>query len=141
MAFFDMSLGDQVLVLVIYALAIMRLTRLVNSDTILDPLRIRLADRERQALVLQREAKIAGQNARAAVMARQRQRWQTANYFMGCPWCVSMWAAAGLTWVPLWFPHNPVAWYLAVMLAFTHVAGLGSRLFVPEVVTVEDVNP
>jgi hypothetical protein len=53
------------LVLVIYVLAVMRLTRLVNADTILDPFRIQVARR-------------FGPNS-------------TWVDFLSCPWCVGMW--------------------------------------------------
>jgi hypothetical protein len=53
------------LTLVIYVLAVMRLTRLVNADTILDPLRIQVAHRFGPA--------------------------STWVEFLSCPWCVGMW--------------------------------------------------
>lgn len=52
-----------------YVLAVMRVTRLVNRDTITEPLRI---------YALKRKPGVA--------------------YFLTCPWCVSVWVAAALGW-------------------------------------------
>lgn len=106
-----MSLGYSVLVLVVYALALMRLTRLVNADTITDPVRIAIARRARD-------------ESRSPT---ERARWSTVEYFTGCPWCVSMWLAFATVWVPLFYATNPVARYVAVALAVSHLVGLLAR--------------
>lgn len=106
-----MSLGFVILVLVVYVLALMRLTRLVNADTITDPIRIAVARRARDEDRSQTE----------------RARWSTAEYFLACPWCVSMWLAFGTVWLPLFFSANPVVRYVAVALAVSHLVGLFAR--------------
>lgn len=62
-----MSLGFQLLALVIYLLSVMRLTRLVNADVILDSMRI--------------------------AVARKYGPASTMVEFLACPWCVGMWFA------------------------------------------------
>ena len=56
-----------VVTLILYVAAVARLTRLVNKDEITDPLRITVIRRY-------------GEDSRPA-------------YFLGCPWCVSIWVA------------------------------------------------
>lgn len=98
-----MSLGFIVLVLIIYVLAVMRLTRLINSDTILDRARIALARR-------------FGANS-------------IAVYFFGCPWCVGMWlsiaAAAGPVIILAW------PWWTLVPLglACSQIVGMAAPLY------------
>lgn len=106
-----MSLGYTVLVLVVYALAVMRVVRLINADTILDPVRIAIARRARD-------------DARSET---ERGRWSTLEYFTGCPWCVSMWVAAATVWVPMWHADNRVAQYVALVLAVSHLVGVLAR--------------
>jgi hypothetical protein len=100
--------GQAVLVLVIYVLAVARLTRLINADTILDTPRVAIAARSR--------------NDDASLP--ERRRWQTAFYFVQCPWCVGMWLTFGLAWVPLYHHGNPVAQYIGVALAASHLIGV-----------------
>jgi hypothetical protein len=122
-----MSLGEFVLVLVVYALAVMRLTRLVNADTILDRPRLAIAGKAREARLVMLEARAHGQEVRAQQYQRRMVRWNTAMYFVQCPWCVGMWLALGTAWVPLYFHQNPVAQYLSVALAVSHLIGLCAR--------------
>lgn len=106
-----MSLGYVILVLTVYALAVMRLTRLINDDTVTDPIRVAIARRARD-------------DSRSKA---ERDRWSTLGYFVGCPWCVSMWLAFATAWIPLFHATNPVARYVAVALAVSHVVGVLSR--------------
>uniref|UniRef100_A0AB39AKR2 DUF1360 domain-containing protein n=1 Tax=Mycolicibacterium phage phi1_186018 TaxID=3236641 RepID=A0AB39AKR2_9CAUD len=122
-----MSLGEFVLVLVVYTLAVMRLTRLINADTILDRPRLAIAAKAREAQLVVREAQAHGQTARATTYGRTWQRWNTLMYFVQCPWCVGMWLALGTAWVPLYFYTNPVAQYLGVALAVSHLIGVCAR--------------
>ncbi|AEJ94577.1 hypothetical protein FDI63_gp007 [Mycobacterium phage ChrisnMich] len=122
-----MSLGEFVLVLVVYALAVMRLTRLINADTILDRPRLAIAGKAREARLVMLEARAHGQEARAQLYQRRMVRWNTLMYFVQCPWCVGMWLALGTAWVPLYFHTNPVAQYLGVALAVSHLIGVCAR--------------
>lgn len=79
----------------------MRVTRLVNSDAVLDTPRI---------WVLRRW----GEHSKAA-------------YFVTCPWCVSMWAAAVLLPFLVYADHLWAALPLAV-LAASHLTGLAAQL-------------
>lgn len=83
---------DDPVLLVLYALAVYRLTRLVVADELTAPIRERIMERS--------------------------TRWAT---FITCPWCVSIWLAAG--WVLLATLVPPVAWFAGALLAFSAVAG------------------
>ncbi|AGT12910.1 hypothetical protein KAYACHO_6 [Mycobacterium phage KayaCho] len=132
-----MSLGYQILVLVLYALAVMRLVRLINGDTILDPIRVRLAQRERSALIAAREATLAGQTEIAQGHQRRQLRWHAVNYFVGCPWCVGMWMAGLTTWYPIWL--TGLTWWLypLIALAVSHLVGVMARFADTEEIAVE----
>lgn len=100
--------------LTVYVLAVMRLTRLVNADTILDPARIRLARRF---------------GPESALLE-----------FLGCPWCVGFWlslAAAPVAVGVLGWP-----WWLSVpvALACSQIIGMVSPLFSDEDLTIEAVD-
>lgn len=106
-----MSLGYVILVLTVYALAAARVTRLINADTVTDPIRIAVA----------RRARDEGRSE------TERERWSTLEYFIGCPWCVSMWLAFATVWAPLFFAENRVVQYVAVALAVSHLVGVCAR--------------
>lgn len=113
------------LALVIYVLAIARLTRLINGDTILDTPRLAIAKRERQhwsiAHGLQPNLDQADRYEHHRAVAR---RWSTALYFVQCPWCVGLWLTLGTAWIPLWFNTNEVARYVGIALAASHLIGV-----------------
>lgn len=102
------------LVLGIYVLAVMRLTRLINSDTILDTPRIAIA-------------RIFGPGSKVVE-------------FFNCPWCVGMWIALpgavgvgvilGWTW---W--ADPV-----VGLACSQIVGMAEPLYRGEDIEFEPVS-
>lgn len=100
------------LVLVVYALAVMRLTRLINYDAVLD--------RPRSALI------------------RLVRGNPTVVYFITCPWCVGFWVTLGTAWVPLWYADNTVAQYLAVALAASMIIGLAAPLSADDDIDIED---
>lgn len=132
------ALGYAVLVLIVYALAVMRIVRLINGDTILDRLRLipaRKAGAARNAFL---EAAAHGQTARADMFKTSFERWNKVLYFVGCPWCVSMWVAFGSVWVPLYFHANPVARYFAIALAVSHLVGVCARFADTEEIDIED---
>lgn len=112
------------LVGVVYALSIARITRLINADTILDRPRLVIAGAARAA-------KLAGDDT-------GHQRWSTLMYFVQCPWCVGMWLAIGTAWIPLWFNTNVVARYLGIALAISHLVGVFAFAADTEEVDYED---
>lgn len=116
-----MSLGYVILVLVIYVLAVMRLVRLINADTILDPLRIVIARRARD-------------DARSEA---ERDRWSTVEYFVTCPWCVSVWLAAGSAWIPVVIVGWPLWWWPLIGLATSHLVGVCARFSADEDMNIE----
>jgi hypothetical protein len=102
------------LILAIYVLTVARLTRLVNADIILDPLRV--------------------------VVARRYGSDSTASYFLGCPWCVGLWLSlllaipviAILAWP--WWALIPVG------LACSHIVGLLAPLASDEDIDIETIE-
>lgn len=108
------SVGATVLVLVIYVLAVARIVRFINYDTLLDPLRITAA-------------RIFGPDSKV-------------EYFIGCPWCVSIWVAAPTAWLPLFFADNRAVQYVAIVLAASHLVGLFAPLSSDEDLHIESVD-
>ena len=99
---------------VIYVLAVARLTRLVNADIILDPLRV--------------------------AVARRYGTDSTLSYFLGCPWCVGLWLSLLLA-IPVvaflgwsWWTLIPVG------LACSHLVGLLAPLASDEDIDIETVE-
>lgn len=93
--------------LVIYALAVMRVTGLVTADAITEP-------------------------ARDAFIGWLDDRPNTLGSFLAaliqCPWCASIWlgfAAAPLVW---YFGDSPVMLIPALALAFSQLAGMTHNL-------------
>jgi uncharacterized protein DUF1360 len=118
---------ETVIVAVVYALALMRLTRLINADTILDRPRLAIITRARASQMDANEARALGQTVRVKLLESRAHRWATVMYFVQCPWCVGMWLALGSAWMPLYFHHNPVVAYLGVALAVSHLIGVCAR--------------
>lgn len=99
---------------VVYVLAVARLTRLVNHDTILDPVRITVA-------------RVFGPDS--AVV-----------YFLGCPWCVGMWLSLATAILPVLLVGLPWWWFILVGLATSHVIGLAAPLAADEDMDIETVE-
>jgi hypothetical protein len=109
-----MSLGFVILVLVVYVLAVMRLTRLVNSDTVLDTPRI--------------------------AIARKFGPSSTVVYFLNCPWCVGMWLSlAGAAALP---PVLAWPWWsvIPVGLACSQIVGMTAPLYNDDDIDFEPVE-
>jgi hypothetical protein len=89
------------LVAVITALAVARVTRLVTTDFIFAKPRARLINTLGTAHPL--------------------------SYLLTCPWCMSIWIAAGASPMMYWWGQS--AWFLvpAGALAMSHLTGLMSR--------------
>lgn len=94
------------LLILLYFLAVMRITRLINFDTIMDWLH-----------------NVVGNTFGPG-------SWQAE--FLECPWCVGMWVSLTTAWVPLLFLRTPaigyyVALYVLLALATSMVTGLMAR--------------
>ncbi|BBY78854.1 DUF1360 domain-containing protein [Mycolicibacterium pulveris] len=115
-------------VLVIYVLAVARVTLLVNTDRISDPLRLWVAHRAILAQKAADEHAEAGRETVAQQVERRAMRWDLLSYLLGCPWCVGLWLALGSGIVPVrligW------SWWVVIPLglACSYVVGLLSRL-------------
>ena len=109
-----MNLGNVLLVLAIYSLAVMRITRLINDDTILDTPRIAIA-------------RAFGPGSKIVE-------------FFGCPWCVGMWLSlAGAAPVVVilgwqWWAVLPVG------LSCSQLVGMAAPLFADDDIEFERVE-
>lgn len=94
------------LVCLLYFLAVMRVTRLINFDTIMDWLHIGIG-------------RFFGPGS-----------WQAE--FAVCPWCVSMWVGLATAWAPLFAVGLPHWWlYLAIYVMLALAASMITGLFAP----------
>ncbi|QHB37313.1 hypothetical protein I5G58_gp011 [Mycobacterium phage BirdsNest] len=134
----NISTGHAVLVLVIFVLAIARLTRIINADKIADPIRLWPAGKVREATLAGHEARAHGRSAEAAVYARRQQRWATAFEFVQCPWCVGWWFALAGAIVPVWFIGWPWWAMFPVALATSHLVGVLARFADTDEIDIED---
>jgi hypothetical protein len=101
-----MTLPDAVL-LIVYALAVARVTGLIVADTITEPIR---------------------DNAIAWLDDRPKTLGSALATLITCPWCAGMWVsliAAPLIW---FFGEHPVMLIPALALAFSQVTGMISNL-------------
>ena len=110
----SMSLAYFVLPLVIYVLAVMRLTKLINSDIILDPIRIRIARR-------------FGPNS-------------TLVYVLNCPWCVGMWIALAGAIPTVWVLGLAWLWVIPLGLACSQLVGMFAPLYTDDDIEFESVE-
>jgi len=109
------SLGVQLVTFAVYALAVMRVVRFANYDRLFDPVRIMVGH-------------IWGPDSKAV-------------YFLGCPWCLSIWVAAATVWIPMWFADNKVAQYFGIVLAVSYLVGLVAPLSADDDdIEIEDVE-
>lgn len=120
-----MALGEIVLILVVYVLAVARVTRLINADAVADRLRVWVAGRARHHYRVAAELQPhADKDESFQHHRRVMRRWDRAAYFLSCPWCVGMWiglAGAGVVVVLVGWP----AWaVLPVGLACSHLVGV-----------------
>jgi hypothetical protein len=102
------------LTLAIYVLAVMRLTKLVNSDIILDPVRIKIAHRYGPG--------------------------STIVYFLGCAWCVGMWLSLLLAIPTISFLGW--SWWLLIPLglACSQIVGMFAPLYSEDEIDFEPVD-
>jgi len=102
------------LVLIVYVLAVARITRFINYDALFDSLR----------------------NG----YVRAFKGHPTALYFITCPWCVGMWVCFATAWIPIWHPENPIARYLGIALAASMLIGVATPLSEDDELDVEPVE-
>lgn len=133
-----MELLLPILIAPVYVLAVMRLTRLINSDTILDRIRLIPASRSHAARTLANDARRSGQGATAEVLEKTSRRWATGLYFMECPWCVGMWICLATAWIPMYYYDNRFVQYIGVALAASHLIGVFAFAADTEEVEVEE---
>lgn len=121
---FGLDVSHQILILVVYVLAVARVTRLINADTIMDWLRAIPMRRAHDARQRMNTARRSGQTDTAVVFERASRRWSTVLYFLECPWCVGMWACLATAWIPM-FAYDVLALqYLGIALAASHLIGI-----------------
>lgn len=105
--------GFGLLLLALYALSVMRLTRLINKDTVLDPIRIHIV--------------------------RAFGEQSTLVYFLTCPWCVGMWLSIATAWVPILALDWDWWLYPLIALALSQIIGLAAALDGEEIdIEIED---
>lgn len=132
-------------VLIVWFLAVARVTRLINADSILDRPRLWVAGRAVDDRRDATEADQLGQAVRFVLLDRRARRWETFLAFLQCPWCVGMWAALLSAWAPMallsWFSrpwYLDVVVYLALALAASHLVGVCARFADTEEISIED---
>lgn len=134
------SLGYVLLVLAIYVLVAARLTKLINSDKITDPLRLAIARPGTAALNSRLEAQAAGQSALAEEYGRKVQRWKFWYEFAQCPWCVGWWVSL-IAGVPVvWHLRWSWWWLVPLALAASHLIGIGAVLAEDDDIRVVDAD-
>lgn len=123
-----MSTSHVLLVLAIYVLAAARVTRLINADTILEPVRLWIAGRAELASVATGEADTAGQPTRATQYRKRTKRWVGVYDWVICPWCAGFWialagAAIAVPFVLAW------PWWAVPPVGFacSHLIGVFAR--------------
>lgn len=127
------------IVLGIYVLAVMRLTRLINADTVLDGPRLAIIKKAHAA----REAAIEARATSAVAFLRAERsakRWATAVYFIQCPWCVGMWLSLASAIAPVLVLDWPWWAFFPIALATSHLIGVLARFADTEEIDVEDVD-
>lgn len=108
------GLGFAVLTLAVYVLAVMRVVRFINYDTLLDPFRIAVA-------------RVFGTDSKMVE-------------FVACPWCVSIWVAAATAWIPVHIIGLPWWWFVLVGLATSHLVGIADPLSSDEEMSIQTVE-
>lgn len=109
---------------VLYTLVVMRLTKLINSDTILDGFRAWVVGRARD-------------DDRSTV---ERRRWATFSDFLGCPWCVGLWISVILAFPTAWFLGWTMWLAVPMGLACSYLTGLAAQLHTAEEIDYETVE-
>jgi len=120
--------GQTLLILAVYVLSCSRVTRLINSDVILDPARVWMAHRAAAAKTGRDEALSHGRHHHAERLERATARWNKAVYFVGCPWCVGFWICLAAAYLPVALIGWPWWAVVPVALSASHLVGVASAL-------------
>src|SRR5690242_202144 len=107
-----MSLGHLIFIAIVYVLAVMRITRLINGDTILDRFRLIPANKAHRAREAMNAARRSGEKQAAEIFEKQSRRWSTVLYFIECPWCVGMWVCLLTAWIPMLYADIDFVQYI-----------------------------
>lgn len=104
--------GLQITALILFPIALARVTQLINGDLITDPIR-----------------------------AWAMNRWgetSTPVYFLECPWCVSIWLGFPAAWLTTSLAGLS-AWFIPLLaLASSHLVGLGAQLVPADKIEILD---
>lgn len=115
------------LVLIGYVLTVARLVRLINLDTVLDPVRIWLLHR---VYGKPEEGESNDQ------LQRRNKRLATVEYFIGCPWCVGFWVALAVSPFPVLVLGLSWWWFLVLAAAASQIVGMAAGLWTDEDIEV-----
>ena len=106
-----------VVIVLVYALAVARVTRLINAD--------RVTQRPRDWLTLRLWKRYTGDwSAAAHALADPKAEPPLSVYLLTCPWCVSIYVAAVVAPAAYWWGDRPWLLVPALALAFSHITGL-----------------
>lgn len=132
------------LVLVVFLLASMRLTRLINADTITDFVRVAIGNRVRSNEIQTDEAFGRNQIETARAAAKRASRWNGTFKFVQCPWCISWWVALPGAFCAVWVIKYgwTIDWWAIVPLALavSHLVGVLARFADTDEIELEDTE-
>ena len=131
-----MPLGETLLVLGLYVLVAARLTRMVNYDTVGDPIRLWIARQSSTALL--HGSHLADNADDAVKWGRRSRRWNALADFLGCPWCVGLWISASLAPAAIHVIGWPWWTWAVLPFAASHLVGAFDRFVADPVAVVED---
>lgn len=127
-----MTLGYVILVLALYVLAVMRVVRLLNHDTVLDGARAWVATRAATANAAAAEANAANHTTLGDAHQARAARWNTLIYWASCPWCVGFWVCVASAFLPVWIVGWPWWALFPVGFATSHLVGVAADLSAPD---------
>ena len=130
-----MPLGETLLVLGLYVLVAARLTRMVNYDTVGDPIRLWIA---RRASTAHLQAGTSDTTDDAVMWGRRSRRWNGLADFLSCPWCVGLWISAALAPAAIHVIGWPWWTWAVLPFAASHLVGAFDRFVADPVAVVED---
>lgn len=107
------------LILLVYALAVARVTRLVTEDRIAETPRLSLENR-----LWARRFRQVG--LRPGEVSRSSLDTPLAVYLLGCPWCVSIWVGAVAAPLAYFWGSGPWLFVPALALAFSYFTGFAA---------------
>lgn len=112
----------------VYALATARLTRLIVADKLTEPVRgalIRQAYRWAEPWTT--KGKTPADRNKDLRLAMSSAPMPMLAYLVTCPWCVSIYVAAGVAPLAWLWGTRPWLAIPALVLAFSHITGLLAR--------------